>query len=241
MSGSLPTATPDPRRSEFLAGIRAELPIVIGVTPFGMIYGVLALASGLPQGLAQGMSSIVFAGSAQFIATGLFATATPALVILLTTFMVNIRHLLYSASLAPYVAHLPLGWRAGLAYLLTDEAYAVTILHYTQNEGSPAHKHWFFLGAGLTLWTFWQASTAVGIFLGAQIPASWSLDFTLALTFIGIVVPTLRDRPHIAAALVAGAVAVVAHELPYQLGLMAATLSGIATGLILEQRQGTVK
>lgn len=230
-----PSSPTDPRRREFLAGLRAELPIVVGVVPFGMIYGVLAAAA-LPVALAQGMSAIVFAGSAQFIAADLFAGGAPALVILLTTLMVNLRHLLYSASLAPYVAHLPLGWRAGLAYLLTDEAYAVTILHYRSDQVAPAHRHWFFLGAGLTLWTFWQLSTAAGIFLGAQIPASWSLDFTLALVFIGIVVPTLTDRPQVGAALVASAVAVAAHSLPYQLGLMLAALAGIATGIYLERR-----
>lgn len=230
-----PATSVDPRRREFIAGLRAELPIVVGVVPFGMIYGVLAAAA-LPVGLAQGMSSIVFAGSAQFIAADLFAASAPALVILLTTLMVNLRHLLYSASLAPYVAHLPVTWRAGLAYLLTDEAYAVTILHYRSDAGSPAHKHWFFLGAGLTLWASWQLSTAAGIFLGAQIPASWSLDFTLALVFIGIVVPTLTDRPQVGAALVASAVAVAAHGLPYQLGLMLAAVAGILTGIILERR-----
>lgn len=236
MTSSQPaTDQASPRRREFAAGVRAELPIVIGVVPFGMIYGVLALAAGLPVLLAQGMSSIVFAGSAQFIATELFASATPVLVILLTTLVVNLRHMLYSASLAPYVAHLPLSWRMGLAYLLTDEAYAVTVLHYTANEGDQGFKHWYFLGAGLTLWTSWQISTAAGIFLGAQISAAWALDFTLALVFIGLVVPTLRDRPQIAAAVVAGIVAILAHGLPYQLGLMAAALAGIATGLILER------
>jgi 4-azaleucine resistance transporter AzlC len=231
-----PATTPvDPRRRELLGGIRAELPIAISVIPFGMIYGVLALA-GLPVSLAQGMSSIVFAGSAQFIATDLFAASAPAIVILLTTLMVNLRHVLYSASLAPYVAHLPRGWRAGLAYLLTDEAYAVAILHYRDDTGPAAHKHWYFLGAGLTLWVVWQLSTAAGIFLGAQIPAAWGLDFTLALVFIGIMIPTLRDRPSVAAALVAALVAILAHGFPYQLGLMLAALAGIATGLILERR-----
>ncbi|MEZ4519089.1 MAG: AzlC family ABC transporter permease [Chloroflexota bacterium] len=236
MTDTPTTKQPDPRRSELLAGARAELPIVIGGIPFGMIYGVLALAAGLPMILAQGMSAIVFAGSAQFIATDLFATYTPALIILLTTLMVNLRHLLYSASLAPHVARLPLKWRAGLAYFLTDEVYAVTIHHYTQNKEPTAPKHWFFLGAGITEWLFWQTSTAVGIFLGARIPASWSLDFTLALVFIGIVVPTLRDRPHTAAAISAGLVALLAHDLPYQLGLMAAAFTGIAVGMILERR-----
>lgn len=226
--------------AEFLAGVRAELPIVVGVVPFGMIFGVLALAAGLPPLLALATSSIIFAGSAQFIAAQLIGAGAPAAVLLLTTFIVNLRHLLYSASLAPHLRHLSPLWRWLLAYLLTDEAYAVVVVHYSDTHTAAANKHWFFLGAGLALWTSWQLSTAAGIFLGAQVPASWSLDFTLALTFIGIVVPTLKrvngiDWPNVAAAAAAGLVAVLAAGLPLNLGLMVAAAAGIAAGLWLER------
>lgn len=225
---------PTKQWNELGRGVRAELPITLGVIPFGMIYGVLAVAGGLSPALAQAMSSIVFAGSAQFIAAQLIGAGTPAAILLLTTFIVNLRHLLYSASLTPHVRHLSAPWRWLLAYLLTDEAYAVTILHYDDETQDASQKHYFFLGAGLTLWVTWQASTAVGIFLGAQVPASWSLDFTLALTFIGLVVPVLADRPHVGAALSAGLVAVLTIGLPFKLGLMAAALTGIAVGVWLE-------
>ncbi|MEJ2747961.1 MAG: AzlC family ABC transporter permease [Anaerolineae bacterium] len=225
---------PPEKLRELSHGIRAELPITLGVIPFGMIYGVLAVAAGLPPSQAQAMSAIVFAGSAQFIATQLIGVGTPAAVLLLTTFVVNLRHLLYSTSLTSHVRHLSAPWRWLLAYLLTDEAYAVTILHYSDETREASHKHFFFLGAGLTLSTSWQVSTAVGIFLGAQVPASWSLDFTLALTFIGLVVPVLTDRSHLGAALSAGLVAVLTIGLPYKLGLMAAALAGIAVGVWLE-------
>ncbi|MCB9421878.1 MAG: AzlC family ABC transporter permease [Ardenticatenaceae bacterium] len=225
---------PSEKLRELSRGIRAELPITLGVIPFGMIYGVLAIAAGLPPAQAQAMSSIVFAGSAQFIAAQLIGLGTPAVVLLLTTFVVNLRHMLYSASLTSHVRHLSAPWRWLLAYLLTDEAYAVTILHYDDKTRRSDYQHFFFLGAGLTLWTTWQVSTAVGIFLGAQVPASWSLDFTLALTFIGLVVPVLTDRPHAGAALSAGLVAVVTYALPFKLGLMAAALTGIAVGVWLE-------
>jgi 4-azaleucine resistance transporter AzlC len=231
---------PSPR-SEFFAGVKAELPILLGVIPFGLIYGVLAVDAGLPWPLAMGMSSIVFAGSAQFIGAQLIKAGALGAVIVATTFVVNLRHMLYSASVAPHVQHLGARWKWLLAYLLTDEAYAVTITHYA-NEGASrlSHPHWFFFGAGITLWTTWQISTAVGIFLGAQVPDAWSLDFTLALTFIALVVPALRDRPNLAAALSAGLVAVVAYDLPYKLGLMAAALIGIGAGVWLERRQSGV-
>jgi len=224
-------------RSEFVNGAKAVAPMLLGVMPFGMIYGVLALSAGLPTHSAQAMSCIVFAGSAQFVGAQLFKSGTPGVVIVLTTFVVNLRHALYSASVAPYLKPLPWKCKALLAYLLTDEAYAVAITHLTASESQ--HRHWFFLGAGLGLWTTWQISTAVGILLGAQIPSSWSLDFTLALTFIALVVPGLRDRPNAAAAVVAGLVAVAAAAWPYKLGLMLAALLGIAVGLWFESLQTT--
>jgi 4-azaleucine resistance transporter AzlC len=228
------------RRSEFFSGVKAELPIMLGVIPFGMIYGVVAMGAGLPASVAQAMSSIVFAGSAQFVAAQLLGMGTPGLVIVLTTFVVNLRHMLYSASVAPYVKHLNAKWKCLLAYLLTDEAYAIVITRYNRDGAYPAtppNRQWYFLGAGLTLWSTWQASTAVGILLGTQIPSSWALDFALALTFIALVVPALNDRPSVAAALAAGVVAVMTAGLPYKLGLMLAAIIGIVIGLALEARQ----
>jgi 4-azaleucine resistance transporter AzlC len=219
---------------EFWAGARAEIPLLIGVIPFGLIYGALAVNAGLSNAEAQLMSSIVFAGSAQFITAQLVHEAAPGLVIVLTIAIVNLRHMLYSASMAPYIASLPARWKAVLSYLLTDEAYAPTILHYEKHGVTP-YAHWFWLGAGCTLWTFWQTSTAVGIFLGAAIPESWSLDFALPLTFIAMLVPVLRARPAIAAALSAGVVALFAFSLPYKLGLIVAALVGILVGTLLER------
>lgn len=221
-------------REEFWAGVRAVLPLMFGVAPFGMIYGVLALANGLPPLAAQAISSIVFAGSAQFIAVGLFGAGSPLLVLWLTTFVVNIRHMLYSASVAPYTKHLSRKWRWLLAYLLTDEAFVVAILHYEDEKTAVTNKHYFLLGTGLTLWVWWQISTAIGIFLGTQVPESWSLDFTLALTFIGMVVPLLKNRPNVAAAVAAGVVGVLTLHWPYKLGLIVAALAGIAAGFWLD-------
>jgi len=223
-------------RMTFWAGVRAEFPLLVGVFPFGMIYGALALDAGLSKAAAQMMSSIVFAGSAQFVTAQLVREAAPSLVILLTIAVVNLRHMLYSASLAPYLRQLSIGWKVILSYLLTDEAYAPTILEYERTDVKPA-THWFLLGAGLALWTTWQASTALGIFLGAAIPAEWPLDFALPLTFIAMVVPALKNRPMMAAALSAGLVALLAYSLPYKLGLILAALTGIVVGTILEGKK----
>lgn len=217
----------------FWAGVRAELPLLVGVFPFGMIYGALAINSGLSPSVAQLMSSIVFAGSSQFIAAQLFHETAPGFVILLTIAVVNLRHALYSASVAPYVASLSTRWKVLLSYLLTDEAYAPTIIHY-EKDGLTQYGHWFFLGAGFALWFLWQVSTGIGVFLGSAIPDSWSLDFALPLTFIAMVVPVLKNRPAIAAALSAGITALLAYSLPYKLGLIVAALVGILVGTFLE-------
>ena len=222
-------------KGQFWAGVRAEFPLLVGVFPFGMIYGILALDAGLGQAASQAMSFIIFAGSSQFITTQLVAKGAPGFIIILTILVVNLRHMLYSASLATYVQALPTRWKFFLSYLLTDEAYAASILHYKRTGGTP-NSHWFFFGAGISLWATWQVSTAVGVFLGTTIPSDWPLDFALPLTFIAIVTPMVTDRPHLAAALTAGFVAIAAYPLPYQSGLLIAAIAGITAGVLLERR-----
>ena len=262
---------PSPR-SEFFSGFKAQLPILIGVIPFGMIYGVLALEAGLSIGVAQSMSFIIFAGSSQIIATQLFSQNVHGLVIILTLSVINLRHMLYSASIAPYMKPLRPSWKWSLAYLLTDEAYALTIIHYQEGESPTEHKkdnrhwfflltdeaytstithyqegapstehkkanrHWFFLGTGLALWLTWQLSTAAGIFLGVIIPEHWPLDFTIALTFIALLIPMVKDRPGLIAALAAGILAILTLSIPLRLGLVIAALGGIIAGVLAESR-----
>lgn len=225
--------------SQFWAGVRAELPLLIGVFPFGMIYGTLAINAGIPVAAAQAMSSIVFAGSSQFATAQLVHDSTPAVVIVLTIAVINLRHMLYSASLAPYLPDLSMRWKILLSYLMTDEAYAVAILHY-EKIGVVPFAHWYFFGAGLALWSTWQVSTALGIGLGASLPSKWPLDFALPLTFIAMMVPALKNRPAWMAALSAGLVALLAYSLPYRLGIVLAALTGIVVGTVLESRVGRI-
>ena len=219
-------------RSELLAGARDQLPLLLGVVPFGLIFGALAIAAGLPPLEAQCFSVFIFAGSAQFVAIGLVAAQTPPLLIIATILVVNLRHMLYSAALGPHVQSLALRWKIPLAWLLTDEAFAMASLRYQKEERHTAH--WYFLGTGLTLWASWQLSTLAGIALGARIPESWSLDFALPLTFLAILVPQLKDRPSVASALVAGVLSVALANLPLKLGLMAAIVIGVAAGAALD-------
>ncbi len=210
------------------------LPILLGAIPFGVTYGVLAFAGGLGILAAFGMSSIVFAGSSQFVAVQLFTVAAPAAVIILTTFMVNLRHALYSASLSPHLKHLRSFWKWLLSYLLTDEAYAVTITHYDQVGTSP-NAHWFFFGAGLTLWIGVASEHGGGNFPWRSYPEESSLDFAITLTFIALLVPMLKDTFSVAVCLTAGVIAVLSIALPLSLNLVLAVIIAVPIGLALER------
>jgi 4-azaleucine resistance transporter AzlC len=209
--------------------------LLFGVAPYGVVYGVLALASGIPRGTAMAMSSVVFAGASQFLLAQLFAGGALPLVMIAAVVLVNLRHALYSASFAPHVAHLPRRWKVALSYFLTDESYAVSMLRL--EGGRPSrNRHWYLLGVGLTLWVGWQVATATGIVLGGQLPSSLPLDFALPLTFIAIVVPMIRSRAAVWAAVASAGVALACAGLPYKLGMMAASLAGIVAGSLAARR-----
>ncbi|GAA5184442.1 AzlC family ABC transporter permease [Niveibacterium umoris] len=218
-------------RAEFLAGVRAELPLLLGVVPFGLIFGVLGLAAGLPAWAVIAMSSVVFGGSSQVVFAQLWGAQVPPPVITATVGVVNLRHALYSASVAQYLRDLPMRWRVLLAYLLTDEAYAAAIGRFVDGPATP-HRHWFLFGTGFTLWASWQVSTIAGVLLGAAIPASWSLDFSIALTFLALLLPAIHRRSEAMAALVAGGVALAAQGVPHKLWIIVAAVAGIVAGVL---------
>jgi 4-azaleucine resistance transporter AzlC len=211
-------------------------PLVVGATPFGILFGTLAIKNGLSIAATLAMSLFVFAGSAQFIALGLIATGTPLPLIWLTTFVVNLRHLLYALSLLPHVGRLSGRWRLILGFWLTDESFAVAIARYNQSDTSP-FKHWYYLGAALFMYSNWQLCTAIGIWLGQQIPntTEWGLDFAMSVTFIGMIVPSVTTVPMLTTVLVAAITALLAHSLPYQLGLLIAALVSVVAGFTVEQ------
>ncbi len=232
--------TPHPtRRSEFLGGVRATIPLMIGALPFGLIFGAVATAGNVPPAMTIAMSAFIFAGSAQFIGVKLLIAGASAPIIILTIAVVNLRHTLYGMTLGPHVKNLSQRWLALLGFLMTDEAFVTSIQRFERDDDSP-YKHWYFFGSGILLYVIWNAVTILGIVAGQRIPdpSGWGLDFALDVTFIGMLIPMVRHRPALVAALAAAATALLAHGLPNQLGLMVAALIGVAAGVIAEQRYG---
>ena len=178
------------------------------------------------------MSLLIFSGAALIVALQLITTGAPALVVFFSALVINLRFMIYSASLAPFLNRLSVGWKSLLAYLLSDQAYAASIAH--MSESSVPEVTWLhFLGSGLTMWLAWQISVGIGMFVGARLPASWSLEFTIPLTFLALAVPAIKDRFTAAAAVIAGITAVLANGAPFHSGLVIAALVGILAGMLL--------
>ncbi len=224
------------RLQVFLLGARDTFPLIVGAVPFGIIFGALAVSNGIHPLTTAGLSLFVFAGSAQFIAVNLIAQHTSVALIVLTTFMVNLRHALYGASIAPHTKHLSQRWLIPLAFWLTDETYAVVVSKWTNAQQTLPHLEWYHLGSSLAMYGNWQLVTWIGILAGSQFQNAeqWGLDFAMAATFLGIVVPSVINRPMLVCALVAGVVGILANGLPNNSGLMVGAFAGILAGYLVE-------
>ena len=222
-------------RTAFAAGARASLPVLLGIAPFGMICGVAMVAGGIAPLTAVLMSIFVFAGASMLAASQLLASGAPVALIVLTAFFINLRFMMYSASIRLHLGSLPLRWRLLVASLLADNPYALCMARFADHPAD-RNKLGFYLGASIPVWLCWQLAVVAGVLVGARLPAAWQLEFAAPLAFIAISVPLLRDRATVAAAVASAATVVLAHGLPLRLGLMLAALAGIAAGLAAERK-----
>jgi len=223
------------QKIEFTGGAKAALPLVLGAIPFAILFGTLAPTSGLSAIATIAMSILVFAGSAQFIVLTLIAVQAPLEMILLTTFVVNLRHILYATALVEHVKHLSLAWRSVLAFGLTDETFANMSQRYLQQDKSNAH--YFYLGSIACFYSAWVSFTVFGLLLGSLIPdiSNWGLEFAMSVTFIGMVVPYMNSKAMISAIVCAGLCSLAFAHLPNKLGLIISALIGVFIGLAISK------
>ena len=227
------TVRAQPLTPAFWRGLRAFAPLIPGVVPFSIVAGVAAVQAGFTPAQSVAFSLIGYAGSAQLIASQMYADHVPTALIVLSSLIVNLRFAMYSASLLPLFSGVPLSRRWPLAYGLTDQAYALTVGRPTA-EASPVA---YYAGAAALMWLTWQSGTAIGALLGARIPASWPLEFAVPLSFTALLMPVLSTRPQILAAVVSALVAVMAHALPFRLNLILGAACGVAVGLLAQRLQ----
>ena len=228
------TQSPFRGRDEFFRGLRDEAPLMVGVMPFGLIFGALGTEAGLTPVQIMAMSIIIFGGASQVIFLQLYVTGANPLLVSGTVSVINLRHTLYSASIAMYFRHLSLRWKVLLSYLLTDEAFAVTMRRYESQPPNPV-MHYHLLGSGTLLWVSWQLTTFIGLLLGAAIPPSLGLGFAIPLTFMAIIIPHIMQAPHFVAILTSGIVAILTSHLPWKLNLIIASMAGMLAGYLAEQ------
>lgn len=222
-------------RDAFRAGVRALLPSLVGAVPFGLITGVAGTSAGLSAIETIALSLATFSGIAQLVVCQLIGSGSPSAIVLLAAVVVSLRLLMYSAALAPHLGQYSLRWKMLLAYVTTDQGFAASVAHFQSAQGEQ-HRQWFHLGGGLAQWSVWQTSVIVGSLLGAQVPASWALDFAVPLTFLAMLIPAIQTRGMAIASATAGVVTLAAAGLPFRLSLIVAALSGIAAGFFSDRR-----
>jgi predicted branched-subunit amino acid permease len=215
-------------------GVRAVSPILLGVIPFGLIFGVTAANADVPILAAWASSFIVFAGASQIAIVEVLDGGGAPVIAVLTAVIINARLLMYSADMGRYTAKEPPATKLGVAYLLTDQIYLVSAHRFPDPSNAVGFIR-FYVAGGLTLWITWQITTTTGILLGAAIPESWSLEFAIPLTFMALLVLAVKDKPGLVAAVVGGSVAVATIGLPFHLGLLVGTVSGISAGIVSER------
>lgn len=223
---------------EFWRGVRESPAFVLAGIPFGLVTGLSAINAGLTFSTAYFAHFSIHAGASQLASYQLFAEGASALIIVLTVAIINVRFVMYSASLAPYWQKHPLWLRLVAAHVITDPAYAYAMQRYLDEDDDSPYIIWYFMGLALMGIMTWMVAGIIGIIVGAEaseMAANWSLDFAIILLFLGLLMPAIKDRASLLAALVGGSVAVLCHGLPYNLGLMLAAFLGIAAGYGLEQ------
>lgn len=217
------------------AALRAAGIIVASYIPFGIAAGAAMGATSVEPLVSILSSPIIFAGAAQIAAVQLLHVGAALGLVVLTVAVINARHLLYSAALAPHLAEWTLRQRMGAAFLLADPVYALAAARFDTADGGGGdrEKRAFYFTAGLTCLVGWSALLAIGIVVGGFIPEWVPFELAIPLTFLLLTLPLIKNSAGLVTAAVAGIVALVAHTLPLGIGLMVGAVVGVAAGVVV--------
>lgn len=223
------------KKSLFLLGAKRLMPIAAGVIPFGLIMGTVASEAGLSLFETVALNTFVYAGASQLAAIELMNQNTPLFVVVLTGLVINLRFLMYSTAMAPLVVGVSPLKKIGLAYVITDQSYAVSLEAF-ERYSRPQDKLIFYLGASSLMTFVWQVSTIVGAIFGNIAPDSLSLDFAVPLAFASIIIPGLKSKPLVLVALVSSVASILFYKIPFNLGLIMSASLALFVGYWLNQR-----
>ena len=220
-------------RDSALAGVRAIAPLATGLMPLALTVGTAAARSGLPPLVGWVSSATLYGASGQLTWIQMAHSGAPAALVVGATLMVNMQMLLYGVAMRTYWSSTPRGWRLAAGLLMVSPVFGVVTDHH-RTEDDPVARRWFYVGAGLTLWVAWLAVTGIGYAVGG-VPSMPVLALLSPLVIVSLALRAVHDISTLAALIVAASIAVVGRSLPYDLGTVAAGMSGIATGLAISR------
>ena len=206
----------------------------IPAIPFGLVVGLAVTEGEMPMFIGWLTSPIIFAGAAQLAVVTLAGTASLWSVIV-AGLVINTRHVMYSAALAPSFRHQPRWMRWVGPYVLIDQTFALTFL---RADRPPSEFRRYYLSVGFFLWFCWQITVALGMLVGPIVPDSWRLAFAPAVMFLGMVLIAIEKVPQTTAAFVGGSVSLAAAGLPDRLGILVGAVAGVAAGTLADYRFG---
>jgi len=211
------------------------IPLFVPAIPFGLVIGLAITDSGMSPLVGWSSSWLIFGGAAQLTVITLLGSGVAVAAVVSTALVVNARHLMYSAALAPTFQSQPRWFRWLGPYVLIDQNFALTSVRV---DDDPAAFRTYYLAAGVTFWTLWQGVTALGLLIGPVVPEEWNLEFAIPILFIGLLVLGIDRWPKVVAALVGAGVTYLAAGLPNRTGLLAGAFIGIIAGTIAERYRG---
>ncbi len=231
-SGTLAQA----RRRAFLFGLHEATAALVAVATWGFVTGIAMVKSGLSEGMATLMTLVVYAGSAQLTALPLIAAKVPLWLVFAAGTIVNLRFIIFAAALHPYFRQLSWQRRLLLGLLTGDIVFVLFMARFGSSRRiGTAQQFWYYMGIAGPGWFIWNACSIAGIYTGALIPESWSLDYAAVLALLAIIIPLVKSRPMVLCLLVAGGVAWFGQALPLRLGLLAAAVAGVVAGVLGER------
>ena len=218
--------------SIFKKGLIDISPLLIPVIPFGIIFGAIGIELGFSPIITYATSLIIFGGASQIVFIQLLSGGASSLVAITSVGVINSRHFLYGAVLTEYLEKLSLIKKLLISYLITDQTFAVSS-KYFKNHKINNHSHYHLIGAGVILWTTWQVTTIIGIFLGSIVPEEWGLKFAIPLTFLAIIVNDFRKLDHVIVMIISGISSLIFFDIPFKAYIILTPFIGLLSALII--------
>ena len=218
--------------SIFKKGLIDISPLLIPVVPFGIIFGAIGIELGFSPLITYATSLIIFGGASQIVFIQLLSGGASSLVAITSVGVINSRHFLYGAVLTEYLEKLTLIKKLMISYLVTDQTFAVSSRYFKDHKINDK-SNYQLLGAGITLWTTWQLTTIIGIFLGSIVPDEWGLKFAIPLTFLAIIVNEFRKLDHVLVMLISGISSLIFFDIPFKAYIIITPLIGLFSALLI--------